>query len=386
MPPPLPVAIIVNEQTPYRLHLHRRIVQELPEIELWSLFTHELATSPWRYREIQEIRPVLFGVGESTERQDSVQNAPREWRKGGDIIEWLHQHRIRAVVLFGYNDAARLRILMWCRKHSIKCFLFGDSNVLGERSTGLRAIAKKAYVSWVIRQCQGVFHCGKLGRAYFLKYGADPARLYPFPYEPAYELLARKDEAASERLRSRFRMPATRRRLLFVARLVPVKRPDLLLAAFERIANLRPDWDLVIAGDGPLRSELEQRSNDRVLWIGFLDNVEEIAALYSICDVLVLPSDFEPWGVVVTEAAAHLALIASSVVGAAADVVEDGVNGKIFKSGDLEDLTAAMLEVTRADVIDAMKSASPRVLRRWRDQSDPVTHLRQALHDASLLA
>ena len=71
----IPVAIIVNEQTPYRLHLHRRIIREIPEIELWSLFTHELATSPWRYRELDEIRPVLFGAGESTEGQDSVQNA-----------------------------------------------------------------------------------------------------------------------------------------------------------------------------------------------------------------------------------------------------------------------------------------------------------------------
>lgn len=383
---PIPLAIIVNEQTPYRLHLHRRIVREIPEIELWSLFTHELATSPWQYQSLSEIRPVLFGAGQSTAGQDSLRNALREWRKGGEIVRWLHAHGIRAVVLFGYNDPARLQIILWCRRNRIPCFLFGDGNLLNERATGLLAAVKRIYVSWVLRQCQGVFHCGKLGREFFLKYGADPSRLYPFPYEPDYDLLVPKNETIPDQLRARFRMAPDRRRLLFVGRLIPVKRPDLLLAAFERIAVFRPDWDLVMAGDGPLRSALARNSDSRTLWIGFLDNVEEIGALYAICDVLVLPSEFEPWGVVVTEAATQLALVASSVVGAAADVLEDGVNGKLFKSGDIEALTAALLEVTRPDRIDHMKSASPKVLSRWRSQSDPVSSLRRALRDIRLVA
>jgi glycosyltransferase involved in cell wall biosynthesis len=386
MSSPAPIAIIVNEQTPYRLNLHRRIVREIPEIELWSLFTHEVATSPWQYQSIQEIGPVLFGAGQSTSGQDSARNALREWRKGGEIVKWLSEHKIRAVVLFGYNDPARLRILLWCKKCRIPCFLFGDSNLLCERATGLSAIAKKIYVSWVIRQCQGIFHCGKLGRAYFLKYGASPARLYPFPYEPDYDLLIPKSEVVPDRLRARFNLPASRRRLLFVGRLVPVKRPDLLIDAFERIADSRPEWDLVMAGDGPLKSWLQAKiPAARVSWIGFLDNVEEIGALYSICDVLILPSDFEPWGVVVTEAATQLALVASSIVGAAADVLEDGVNGKTFKTGDLDSLTAALMDVTNPDRIEAMKSASPRMLANWRSQSDPVIHLRRALRDTGVL-
>src|SRR5665213_309027 len=133
MDSPIPIAIVVNEQTPYRLHLHRRIVREIPEIELWSLFTHEVATSPWQYQSLQEIRPVLFGAGQSTAGQDSASNALREWRKGGEITKWLREHRIRALILYGYNDPARLRILLWCRKHHITCFLFGDSNLLCER-------------------------------------------------------------------------------------------------------------------------------------------------------------------------------------------------------------------------------------------------------------
>src|SRR5215212_1963217 len=61
---PADVAVVANSSTPYRTHLHRRIVQEMPEVRLWSLYTHEIGTSPWLDPPPQEIRPVQFGPGE----------------------------------------------------------------------------------------------------------------------------------------------------------------------------------------------------------------------------------------------------------------------------------------------------------------------------------
>src|SRR5712692_3207196 len=109
----LAVAIIANEQTPYRLHLHRRICREMPEIELWSLFTHEVASSPWRYEDDPEIRPVLFGKGKPSGQRQTVGSAFTEWIKGGEMVRWLGCNRIQAIIVYGYNDAARLRIIRW---------------------------------------------------------------------------------------------------------------------------------------------------------------------------------------------------------------------------------------------------------------------------------
>src|SRR5713101_5065967 len=124
------LAIIANEQTPYRLHLHRRISREMQEVELWSLFTHELASSPWRYEDDPQIRTVLFGKGQSS--LPGLRSQLREWAKGGEIVRWLDRQGIRAIVLFGYNDVARVRIVRWAAARSLPCFLFGDSNILGD--------------------------------------------------------------------------------------------------------------------------------------------------------------------------------------------------------------------------------------------------------------
>jgi len=123
----------------------------------------------------------------------------------------------------------------------------------------------------------------------------------------------------------------------------------------------------------------------RVVWTGFLGDPALIAALYRASHILLCPSDFEPWGVVVNEAAAAgMAIIASDVVGAAAELVRDGVNGGIFPAGDLPALTAALREVTDPAIVEARRSGSIQVLADWRRRGDPVEGLRSALRSAGL--
>jgi glycosyltransferase involved in cell wall biosynthesis len=118
----------------------------------------------------------------------------------------------------------------------------------------------------------------------------------------------------------------------------------------------------------------------RVLWTGFLDDQQTVTALYRNCDVLVLPSDYEPWALVVSEAvAAGLAIVCSDVVGAAAELVVPGRNGELFAAGSLEGLVQSLLRVTSPDRVDAYKAGSAPVLAAWRKQADPVEGLRRAL-------
>ena len=41
----------------------------------------------------------------------------------------MREHDVRAAVVLGYNDAGRMRILRWCHRHRVPCFVFGDSNI-----------------------------------------------------------------------------------------------------------------------------------------------------------------------------------------------------------------------------------------------------------------
>jgi glycosyltransferase involved in cell wall biosynthesis len=374
------------------LHLHQRIVREIPEVQLWSVYTHEISNAPWHFDGVTaaSIGAVLFGKGESSALQSDLRFSLREWMRAGRIINWIIEQNIRFVLMMGYNDLGRVRIIRWCRRVGIPCWLFGDSNILGDNNRGCKRFVKRPIVATIVRSCDGIFCCGSLGLQYFVKYGATPDRCIYFPYEPDYGLICNLSDRTIDQARRRFGLCKNRRVLVFSGRLAEVKRADLVIAAFAAIAERRPEWDLLMIGDGPLRTSLEasvpSRLVDRVIWTGFLDDQATMSALYRASEVLILPSDTEPWGLVINEAvAAGLAVVSSDLVGASAELVRDGVNGRIFTAGDVAALIASLLEVTDPARISAMKAASPRILADWCRRADPVEGLRRALESSGVV-
>jgi glycosyltransferase involved in cell wall biosynthesis len=94
----------------------------------------------------------------------------------------------------------------------------------------------------------------------------------------------------------------------------------------------------------------------------------------------------EAWGVVVQEAmAAGRPVVASDVVGSARDLVEDGVSGLIFPSGNVDALAAAVVRVTDDRRISAFQAAAKDRLTAWRREVDVVAEVRRALRDAGAL-
>ena len=383
--PPLRLAIISNSLTPYRSALdQRRIVHEMPEVELWSILTHQVSNAAWQFDPPKEIRAVLFGPGRACNRPGQTDTSTARMCKGGKIARWLREHRIEAVLLEGYNDPGRLRILSWCRRNDVPCLMWGDSNIRGDRRHGIAAWLKRLVVSRILSQCSAVLACGIGGRQYFAKYGVSDDRIFYYPVEPDYRQIEDLPAPTITAVRNRFGLAEGRRRMVFSGRLAEAKRPELLIDAFSVIADSRPQWDVVMMGDGPMRSELERRVptslRQRILWTGFIDDQAVVNGVYRSCDVLVLPSDYEPWALVVNEAAAAgLAIVASDVVGAAAELVRDGVNGFCFPAGDCQALSACLLQITDPEAIDHYRAASATVLADWRRRGDPIAGLRQAL-------
>jgi glycosyltransferase involved in cell wall biosynthesis len=385
------VAIVANVQTPYRLHLHRRIVTELAGVRLASLYTHDAPDQPWGVEHSPEINPVLFGAGEPVSLQGTPRMLASDLRKGARMIRWLRENGARAVVIGGYNDATRLRLIRWCARAGVPCFVTADATIHTDRVRGIKRLVKRTLVRWVVRSCAGVLPCGSLGALYFARYGARPERTFFFPYEPDYGLVQDVSPADLAVARERFSLSPERRRLVVCARLIPVKRVDLAIDAFAAIASQRTDWDLVVIGDGPLRAGLEARVPGalatRVRWTGFIGDQAVVSAIYRCSDVLLCPSDYEPWGVVINEAAASgLAIVASDVVGAAAELVRDGVNGRSFPSGDLAALTGALLDVTDPARLRSLRTGTAAVLSDWRQRGDPVDGLRKALVATGVLS
>lgn len=132
----------------------------------------------------------------------------------------------------------------------------------------------------------------------------------------------------------------------FVGRLVPEKGVHDLALAIEQV-DLLDDNVIEVLGGGPLEWELAGRHG--VQLHGF-SQPQTVARVLSSVGCLILPSHFEPWGVVVHEAAlAGCALILTDKVGAGDDFLRHGENGWLVQARDPEGLAGAMSSFAQSD-------------------------------------
>ncbi len=158
------------------------------------------------------------------------------------------------------------------------------------------------------------------------------------------------DEAASP---GKLELPDNHRWLAAVGRFDDQKGFDLLLAAFDVIADQHEDWNLVLIGNGPLRSELEQqieicKLGDRVLLPGWVENPWQ--ALSEQADAYVLSSRYEGFPNALLEAmSVGLCPIAFDCPSGPEEIIEDEVNGLLAPNGDAVLLASILSRVMSDD-------------------------------------
>lgn len=177
------------------------------------------------------------------------------------------------------------------------------------------------------RGIEGILAIGHATADWLTARGMPRERVFPFTYflaAPAGDIPARTE--------------TTPFRILYAGSLLARKRVDLLIDAVASLGDI--PVELEIAGNGPLESDLRRRAaslGTRVRWLGGRE-MAEIPALMAAADCLVLPSRYDGWGAVVSEALmVGTPAICSERCGAAGAVRASG-SGGVFRSGDAEDL------------------------------------------------
>jgi len=160
-------------------------------------------------------------------------------------------------------------------------------------------------------------------------------------------------------------------RLVCVGRLCEQKGQLLLINALSRLAEKGIDFELVLAGDGEMRTEIEERIRQHALeskvritgWISSNQVREEILASRA----MVLPSFAEGLPVVIMEAMALRRPVLTTYVAGIPELVHSGENGWLFPAGDVDELVKALEDFldTPTEIIEKMgQAAHQRVLER----------------------
>lgn len=133
-------------------------------------------------------------------------------------------------------------------------------------------------------------------------------------------------------------------KLLWVGRMLDWKHPEDAVNIAEKLKKSGIDFELNLVGDGVLREGLDAMVNDKGLsdCVHLLGSktTEEVRRYMEEASIFLFTSDrYEGWGAVLNEAMnSGCAVVASHAIGSVPFLINDGKNGLIYRSGDLDDL------------------------------------------------
>jgi glycosyltransferase involved in cell wall biosynthesis len=277
------------------------------------------------------------------------------------------------VILSAWSEPTFVLVWLWAVLKR-KPILFWVESTERERP-------KRRVTEWVKRmllsRAAACIVPGEQARANCLRLGMSHSRIHVAPNSADREFLRGKaDELAPHRERFREEMNLTGFTVLFVGRLVEdFKGVESFIRACAVLEKEGRSLSVLLAGDGPDKRRYECLAVEEglrgVRFLGTLDQAA-LCRIYTVADVLVLPSRSEVWGFVLNEAMEFgLPLVVSDAVGAAPDLVPDEVNGTIVPVGDAGALASALRSLMEDDTRRRrMSEASRRIIeeftpRRW---------------------
>jgi glycosyltransferase involved in cell wall biosynthesis len=281
----------------------------------------------------------LLGGYRSTLLEHDSRSAKIRWLFA--LSAWLRRQDI--VVLHGHANPKMLIAAAACRTLAVPYLLRGDSTA-ETAAVGWRRLARHVLATLTVAGAVGALPVGQRNAKFYERYGSIPHFLAPHSVDNDRFRAASSAmrPLRTERLTSLGLDPG-RPTAIFSGKFTPRKRP---LDAVQAIGHCRGELNLLMLGDGPLREDIRHyEAQLPVRCPGFI-NQADLPGWYASGDILVLPSEKEPWGLVVNEGmACGLVPVVSDAVGCAPDLV-DGI-GEIVPVGNIGELASALTRASR---------------------------------------
>ena len=289
------------------------------------------------------------------------------------IVNYLEKARPDICCLNGWGLPGTAAMLEWAVAHHVPCVVTSDSNKHDQKRYWLKERLKAQFIN----QCSSALAAGTESRRYLIELGMAPAAIFDgFDVVENDHFHRGAEEARRDPPRFRAQLALPKEYFFACARFERVKNLYRLLEAYTAyVRGAGPSaWNLVIAGDGPTRLELEKcarnlRVEERVIFAG-LKTYQELPGMYGLARAFILASTSETWGLVVNEAmAAGLPVLVSEMCGCAPDLVRDGENGFTFDPWDAGEMAQKMLIVHReAALRERMAGRSAEIIAEWGPQ------------------
>lgn len=289
-----------------------------------------------------------------------------------EIIPELFRNKYDVLWINGHNNLTNIFAVITAKIIGIKLLMRAETQ-LNVKPNKIKKIIRKPIMNFFYRMFDGFLYIGTRNKEYYKYIGVPDNKLFLVPYSVNNDFFIAKVEEAKKNnieLKNKYKLHNEHLNILYASKLMKRKNPLDLIKAFKVVKEKVTNVNLVFVGTGEEEKGLKKFIADYnikdVYFLGFL-NQSELPEVFALSDIFVLPAVNEQWGLIINEAmCAGLPIITTNVVGAAPDLVKEGINGFTFKPSNINELAEKLLIILSDNKLRmSMGDKSREIINNW---------------------
>jgi glycosyltransferase involved in cell wall biosynthesis len=333
------IGILFSNYGPYHIARLESLKKQHPSFE-YQITGIELSRFQEMYPWQAQINELDFPIVSAVTNQSLERTQIHQLMT--NLLRILNQINPNILAISGYFKPSMLLALFWCKLLNKSAILFSETT----EWDAPRIWWKEQIKSWIVPKYKSALVGGESHKRYLIKLGMPESAIFL-----GYDVVNNATFHPSRI--SHLPNPLKQPFFLAINRFIPKKNLLFILSAYIEYRQQvgKSAWDLVLCGDGELRSQIESQiarlNLQNVVHLpGFLQQ-EQLLSYFAHAGCFVHASTVEQWGLVVNEAmAAALPVLVSNRCGCFKDLVIEGVNGFGFDPEDCQQLTQLMITIS----------------------------------------
>tara|TARA_A200000113_G_scaffold225927_1_gene248786 strand:+ start:3536 stop:4591 length:1056 start_codon:yes stop_codon:yes gene_type:complete len=301
---------------------------------------YTMATINKLVSENSEIHLVHWDHGKLTpyrfEENNSVTCYPRSLMNYSSIMELINRVEPELIVVSGWQDRVYLRVCKSLIDLEYKVICCFDDQWEGKSKQIIASFFAK--IGLVRHFYTHAWVTGNRQYEYARHFGFPKNRIIFDLYSADLTLFDKIFQNSKKEKKAKYP-----HNFLFVGRIEKIKGLELLREVWQGLSQERRGWTCTIVGNGSLKNDFLNTPGFKVI---DFQQPEKLSKIIQNSGCFILPSFFEPWGVVVHEqAASGLPLLLSDAVGASDTFLIDSMNGYSFQNRNAMSLRSKMIRI-----------------------------------------
>jgi len=340
-PDPGLTKLLIFETHPiqYRAPVFQSLAQHHPQLKVY-FFDESFNANRWWFHEVGKNSfpdwQANYREGYESETLGLARLSP--WRRLRKLAKVIRTEKPSHLLIYGYYLPEHWMLFALAKRYSLKIIFVGET--FSEGHSPLRRLAKKILLKAFFKGVDTFIAIGSKTSDHYQRLGIPLSKIVQAKYcvdTNLFESSVAETIPIRKAIRTSLGIGEEAFVLLYVGRLFERKRPLDLVEIHRRLLAKHPIHTIVV-GTGDLSNDLRHRAQslEHFHMVGFKDQAE-LKKYYYASDIIVIPSQYETWGLVINEAfSCGLPAIVTNQCGAAHDLVQHETTGMVYPVGDTE--------------------------------------------------